>query len=115
MNVSFQGIDELVVTFQVSGEVNQGDFVFISDNGTVSPSTFGDIPAGKVLNVRDGFAAVQVRGAMETEYSGGLHLGMQNITAQGGKIMASNSGDNSRNAMVLSKDDTTMTACLLLW
>jgi len=115
MNVSFQGIDELVVTFQTSGQINQGDFVTLSGNGTVGPCEFGDAPVGRALNVRDGIAAVQLRGAMEAEYTGTLGLGFRKITAQGGQIKTAGSTDAFRNAIVLSTDATAKTACLLLW
>ena len=75
MNVSFQGMDELVLTFKAAGGLEKGDFVKVTDNGTVGPCAGGDAPLGVALNVRNGFAAVQVRGFVEAEYTGTLALG----------------------------------------
>ena len=45
----------------------------------------GDGLVGVVLDVRNGFAAVQVRGFVEAEYTGTLALGWADLTGQGGR------------------------------
>ena len=116
MSVSFQGMDELVATFQTASGVTTGDFVTVSGNGTVSTVTSGDAPAGLALNVRNGHAAVQLKGYLEAEYTGTLGLGWQDITASAGKkIKAAGENDESRRCLVVSADTTAKIARLLLW
>lgn len=115
MNVSFQGMDQMVVTFQAASGVQKGDFVAMSANGTVSTAAYGDGIVGRVLNVRGGCAAVQVRGYLEAEYTGVLGLGWQDITGQAGKVRAAGANDDVRRCLVLSTNTTTKIACLLLW
>ena len=52
MNVSFQGVNDLVVTFQAGEGVSRGDFVKLGANGTVAAASYGDGLVGKVLDVR---------------------------------------------------------------
>ena len=112
MNVSFQGMDELVLTFRAAGGLEKGDFVKVTDNGTVGPCASGDAPVGVALNVRNGFAAVQVRGFTEAEYTGTLALGWQEISAAGKKIAAAAGG---RRCLVADRDTAAKTARLILW
>ena len=115
MNVSFQGVNDLVVTFQAGEGVSRGDFVKLGANGTVAAASYGDGLVGKVLDVRGGCAAVQVRGYVEAEYAGTLNPGWADLTGQGGKVRAAGSNDTSRKCLVLSTDATAKIACLLLW
>ena len=116
MSVSFQGMDQLVVTFQAAAGVSKGDFVKVSANGTVSAASSGEAPAGRVLNVRGGHAAVQLRGYTEAVYTGTLGLGWQDVTAAGsGKLKAAGENDEVRKCLVVSTDTTAKLACLLLW
>ena len=116
MSVSFQGMDQLVVTFQAASGVNKGDLVTVSANGTVNTASSGDAPVGVALNVRGGYAAVQLKGCLEVEYNGTLNLGWQEITTHSaGKIKAAGENDAARRCLVLSTDTTAKTACLLLW
>ena len=112
MNVSFQGMDELVLTFRATADLEKGDFVKVTDNGTVGPCASGDAPVGVALNVRNGFAAVQVRGFTEAEYTGTLALGWQEISAAGKKIAAAAGG---RRCLVADRDTAAKTARLILW
>ena len=116
MSVSFQGVDRLVVTFQAASGVSRGNLVTVSANGTVSAATSGAAPVGVALNVRGGYAAVQLKGCLEVEYNGTLNLGWQEITTHSaGKIKAAGENDAARRCLVLSTDTTAKTACLLLW
>ena len=64
MKVSYEGVAEQVVTFQVDGASNPavqvGTVVALSGNGTVKACPASTAPAGVVLGVKDGLAAVQV-------------------------------------------------------
>ena len=112
MNVSFQGMDELVLTFKAGSGLEKGDFVKITDNGTVGVCASGDVPVGVALNVRNGFAAVQVRGFVEAEYTGTLSLGWQELGAAGKKLSAAAGG---RRCLVADRDPPPKTARGIRW
>ena len=115
MNVSFQGMDELVMTFRAGEGLEAGDFVKVSENGTVSACAGGEAPAGVALHVRNGFAAVRVRGFTEAAYTGTLGLGWQELVAQGKTVSAAGEGVTGRRCLVLDRDTAAKTARLLLW
>lgn len=79
MKVSYEGVAEQVATFQVDGASNPavqvGTVVALSGNGTVKACPASTAPAGVVLGVKDGLAAVQVagtgRGGLVVEVDGG--------------------------------------------
>lgn len=115
MNVSFQGIDDLVATFHAASGVKKGDFVTMSADGTVRACNLGDGVVGRVLGVRSGFAAVQLRGCVEAEYLSTLSLGWQDVTSQGSKLVPAGANDTPRRALVLSLDTTAKKVVALLW
>ena len=69
MSVAFNGIENLVVTFQ-AGTVAVGNPAAMSANNTVRNAISGTAPVGIVRNKRNDHAAVQVKGYAETKYSG---------------------------------------------
>ena len=71
MNVSFEEIGRMAVTFAQDG-CQGGQVCKVSANGTVAPCAAGDKFCGIVEGVRSGFAAVQVEGFAEVAVSGVL-------------------------------------------
>ena len=60
--VSFEGIGEMVATFYAGEGVNAGEVVKINDDSTVGACAEGDRFCGVAVNVKDGYAGVQVKG-----------------------------------------------------
>lgn len=100
MNVSFNGIGELTATFQAGGQVEAGSPVKITGSGIVAPcGTAGDVPAGVALSVREGYAAVQLKGYVRLPAAAGLEPGWKKISlTKDGAVQA---GETGRDVLVI--------------
>lgn len=102
MNVNFNGFAENVATFIADSSVKVGSPVKISANGTVSACSSGDTFCGICINVRDGYASVQLSGFITVPTSAKLALGFTKLAAgSNGNIAASTSG---REHLVICSD-----------
>lgn len=71
MNVSFQGFQEQVLTFETAESLAAGVPVKISANGIVAACADGEYPIGITRGTpRGGIVAVQVSGYARVKYSG---------------------------------------------
>lgn len=105
MNVNFNGYNENVVTFAVDNStVTMGTPVKMTGSNTVGACEDGDTMAGVAVNVRNGYAAVQLSGYIEMPTSDtSLETGYQNIAVAGdGEVALS---DNGREYLVVSVGD----------
>ncbi|MGN0488724.1 MAG: hypothetical protein ACI4HO_05645 [Ruminococcus sp.] len=84
MNVDFKGYGENVATFLADDTVKEGTLVKLSENYTVTACTTGDEIVGLCVNVRDGYAAVQLSGYVELPCSTQIALGYKGICANNG-------------------------------
>lgn len=110
MNVNFNGYGENVTTFIADDSVSAGVPVKITDNGTVSACATGDKFCGVCLDVRDGYASVQLGGYVELPAKTKISVGYQTLgVGAGGKIEASGTG---REYLVV--DSTATTAGIIL-
>ena len=114
MNVSFQGFDKQLATFEAASTVKPGVPVKMSANGQVTLCGAADVPCGVAVQVRDGYASVQLRGYVRMTYTGSLSLGRQLIVADsGGKIKAS-ANTSGISVLVTDLDSSTSTAGIIL-
>ncbi len=70
MKVCFDGVGQELVTFLETGGLKEGQVCIVTANGTVGACSASDRFCGVVSHVDKGLAAVQVRGYVETQYSG---------------------------------------------
>ena len=110
MNVSFEEIGRLAVTFADSG-VAAGQVCKVSGNGTVAPCADGDKFCGVVEGVRGGHAAVQVAGFAQVAFSGSLSVGYVNLCANGSGGVKAGTG---REYLVVRVDEAAKTAIIKL-
>ena len=110
MNVSFEEIGRLAVTFGHEG-CQAGQVCKVSGNGTVAPCAAGDKLCGIVEGVRGDYAAVQVAGFAEVPYSGSVALGYVNLCADGSGGVKAGAG---REYLVVSVDENARTAIIML-
>lgn len=82
MNVSFEEIGRLAVTFTQDG-CESGQVCKVSANGTVVPCAAGDKFCGVVEGVRGGVAGVQVAGFATVAVSGSVNVGYVSLCADG--------------------------------
>ncbi len=114
MEICFNGIGETVATFIAGAGVTAGMPVKMTGNGTVGACAAGDDFCGVALNVRCGYAAVQLAGYAALPYDGTAPaVGWQSLSAaEGGKIAVAATG--GRQHLVLDVDQTAGTCGLIL-
>lgn len=94
MNVNFSGYNENVVTFEVDeSTVVMGSPVKMASSDTVTLCGESDALQGVALNVRNGYAAVQLTGYIEMPTNDTFEVGYQKIAvAADSKVKTSESG-----------------------
>ena len=110
MNVSFEEIGRMAVTFGQSG-CEAGQVCKVAANGAVAPCGDGEKFCGVVEGVRGGHAAVQVAGFAEAAFSGSLSAGYVSLCADGKGGVKAGSG---REYLVVSVDENAHTAIFML-
>ena len=108
MNVSFEEIGRMAVTFAQSG-CESGQVCKVSENGTVAPCAAGEKFCGIVEGVRGGVAAVQVAGFATVAVSGSVGVGYVNLCADGQGGVKAGQG---REYLVVSVNADTATIML---
>lgn len=117
MSICFDGIGEVAATFRMKegAQLKQGNAVTLTGNGEMGLGSGSDPLCGIVLHTeKDGCASVQIGGLAEIACSGGTApaVGRQTLCVDGaGKVQTTDSG---AEFMVLSVDETTMTAVIQL-
>lgn len=104
MNLDFKGFNENVATFVADETVKAGDFVAVTDNYKVSPCADGDEIAGVCVNVRNGYATVQLSGYVEGKVDAKITPGYYNICAVDNTTVTT-SDTAKRGCLVISCDD----------
>lgn len=104
MNINFSGYNENVVTFETSSnDVIMGTPVKMSGSGTVSKCSADDSFCGVSVNVRNGYAAVQLSGYIEMPTDDTFTVGYQKIgAATDNKVKSTDSG---REYLVVNVSD----------
>ena len=110
MNVSFEEIGRLAVTFGHEG-CEAGQVCKVSANGTVAPCAEDEKLCGIVEGVRGDYAAVQVAGFAEVRVSGTVALGHVSLCADGQGGVKAGTG---REYLVVSVDENAGTAVIML-
>lgn len=81
MNFNFNGFNENVLTIEADSKLDKaGVFVKFTAEGKVTPCTQGDKICGYAVNVRDGYAAVQLKGYVCADSDGGVDCGWQFVS-----------------------------------
>ena len=103
MNIAFNGFNENTVTFEADSTVVAGCLVKMVDDNKVAAAENGDKFCGVCVNVREGYAAVQLSGYTEVAFSGELSVGYQTLVASDNTGVKSGDG---REYLVLSATGT---------
>ena len=115
MSISFEGIGQVLATFQVEEGAVQGGVVTMTGSGTVGTGSAGDLPCGVLLHAEgDGMGAVQVEGMATVSYTGSapsLGYGMLACDGSGG-IQAVDEG--GLTCLIVSVDEDSQTAVIKL-
>lgn len=112
-SISFEGVGQVLATFQCQGEVKMGQVVKVSGDGTVAPCAAGERIAGVAAVVRDGCASVQVAGFVTVAASGVSSVGWVKLSADGAGGMKADTSAGTAY-LVVSADSENDSAVLLL-
>lgn len=113
MNISIKGYGENTATFATDGVVCASHVVNIADNLTVRPCNAGDNFVGVAVNVKSGYASVQLDGYVTVKYSGSApSLGYCCFLADGQGGVEND--DSGREYLVTDIDKTNKTIGIIL-
>lgn len=113
-NVTFNGMGELVATFQ-AGSVTAGGPVIMNGNNAVRSATSGGRPVGVALHKRGDYAAVQMQGFVRVKYTGSPALGWNSLVGNGsGGLRPATEGETGRDCLVVDLDSSEQTMGLFL-
>jgi hypothetical protein len=96
MDISLNGYNEQIATFECDANLAKGDLVKITQNLKVAKAdTDNDMFCGKAISVRNGFASIQLSGYMEATYSGTISLGFKTVAVDSsGNVKTVTTGGN---------------------
>ncbi len=112
MKTSFQGIGEMIATFEAGESVAVGSLVKVSANGKVDVCADTDPFCGVVVNIRGGYAAVQIGGYAQIPCTGGVAVGYQTLCA--GADGKAKTGETGRQLLVVDYDSTAAVCGVIL-
>lgn len=115
MNISFNGFNKKLATFEIAGQMYKGDVVKMTDNYKVSPCSSGDDFCGTLVSKEnDNCGAIQLTGATTVIYSGTApSVGYCNLVADGNcGVKVSSTGGQPH--LIVSVDTTLKLAEILL-
>ncbi len=104
MNISFEGFGEGILTFAAQEDVQAGDLVRITGDGSVIKAEEGDLITGIARTVRGGFAGVQVCGYASLAADAGVATGWQTLVCDGENGVKMDAG--GRQVLVVSIQGT---------
>lgn len=112
--VSFEGIGEVVATFQAASGVKMGQVVKMTANGQVGPCSAGDHFCGVAAAAEDGLAAVQLKGCAELKTDGSVTSAgwVKLVAAANGAVKADTT--NGKEFLAVEADATGKTVTVLL-
>lgn len=103
MEINFTGYQENVLTFECTDTVKAGDLVAMVSSGKVTKALADGSFSGKCLSVRDGYAAVQLSGYVETPKTGTVNIGYNKLVVAASGVKTASSGID---CLVIYSDDT---------
>jgi len=102
MNVSYMGYNEAVLTLEADSTLEAGMAVTVKEDGKAHPCLEGDALCGYAVNVREGYAAVQLQGFVNMPSQEEIAPGMKKLSVNAqGQVFEDAQG---RECLVLSSD-----------
>lgn len=112
MSVSFGGFNSNTATFKTAADLENGCPVKISESNTVEACANGEAFCGIAASGDNGYASVQLSGAVTAAYSGSAPaVGYSKLASDGAGVKASDSG---REYLVLAVDEAASTVTFLM-
>lgn len=110
---SYEGVGQLMATFQCGDGVKMGQVVKVIESDTVAPCSAGERIAGMAMVVRDGFVSVQIAGCLTVQAAGITKAGWVKLSADGSGGMKIDESAGTPY-LVLQVDAAAQTAVILL-
>ena len=112
MSVSFGGFNSNTATFKTEANLEKGCPVKISESNTVAACANGEAFCGIAINSDNGYASVQLSGAVTAVYSGNApEVGYSKLASDGTGVKAADSG---REYLVIAVDEAATTVTFLM-
>lgn len=114
MNISFEGINESIVTFAAEGNIEPGNLVTVCNNNTVKKSTDNANFIGICLSCSNGLAAVQISGfaTIKIKSMESTNFGIQYFVADNDACLKPSSNENKDavplNVVAIDKEAATI-------
>ena len=102
MDINFNGFQEAVLTLECESTVQAGDFVLMSASEKVRTAADTESFIGKCLSVKDGFAAVQLKGYVEAKKGGNVSVGVTKLVVGTDGVKGGSAG---KECLVISLSD----------
>ncbi len=110
--ISNKGFMEGIITLETSGQPYEGEVVTMGYNNCTGGAAPSDGFLGIIRKLRNGIAAVQVKGYAKVKFSGMLPIGVNRVSCDGeGGILVDQQG---REVIVLSFDEETSIAEIIM-
>ncbi len=110
--VNNKGFMEGIITMNCAEHIKEGDIVTCSGNNSLSDPAPGDSFLGIVKNVRNGIAAVQIKGYAKVPVAEGVGLGVQHVAIGDDIILFP--ATKGREIIILSIDYDTQIAEIIM-
>lgn len=105
MSLNFRGYGEKVLTFEAASSLTTtGIPVKMSGDAQVGPCSANDVFCGVCVNLRDGYAAVQLSGYVVLPAAAKLTAGYHKVAINASGKVAAN--ENGREVLVVSSSAT---------
>ena len=105
MDISFNGFMENVLTMECDSTVEAGNLVMMTASGKVTKATENSNFIGVCVNVKDGYAAVQLAGYSEAPKSGTVSVGYNKLIAAATGVKTGSAGIDR---LVIFSDENTV-------
>lgn len=100
MTISFEGINEQLITFEAAEGTKKGDLVAMSVSGTIAKATDGKAIVGVVKTLRGSLAGVQVRGYAKLASAEAIPVGFASLVSNGANALKAG-GTAGRSCLVV--------------
>ena len=107
-SISYEGVGQMMATFQCGETVKMGQVVKVSADSTVAPCAAGERIAGMAVVVRDGFASVQFAGFITVKAGGVSTTGWVKLSADGSGGMKADEGAGTPYLVVQTDAQTAV-------
>ncbi len=112
MSVSFNGFNHNTATFKITEDIAVGTAVKITESDTVEVCAEGEAFCGFAENGENGYASVQLSGAITATFSGTApDVGYTKLVSDGSGVKAADSG---REYLVVSVNEDASTVTFLM-